>query len=396
MRTILVIVLSCVVGVLVGLGTAKSALTLNAWNPLLEYKKHEQLVREVAAQRYDENAKVDVPETLHDFGIKDVKEKGQHVFTVSNVGTAPLLLEVNRTTCSCTGIEPAKQTIAPGKTGNLTVKWNAERATGFFKQGGTVVTNDKSNPEIYFAIQGIFTAPIILSSSSLAFPNVSPTGTHSSKIRVYGFEKTPLEILASEWTDKEHFDFKFERSELDETEKENALYQNAKSVFEGTVTVKPGLPIGTFQEKFLLRTNSAGEPNVEFLVRGQVYSGTIAIAGMGFNKDSGVVVLGKTSSTQRLAKDVSITFSGLSASQADLKVKEVKPDWLKAVLTEPREFGGESSRRRLYSLTIEVPVGSSVCNYFKPDEENVAMVVLDTGLTDTPILKIPVQFAVEQ
>ena len=396
MRTTTVIVLSCVLGVLIGLGTAKSALTINAWNPQLESVKHEELVRKSAQNLFNPNAKAEVPETLYDFGIKDVKEKGQHTFTVTNVGTAPLTLEVNRLTCTCTGIDPPKQTIAPGKSGTLTVKWDAERAIGFFKQGGTVVTNDQSYPEIKFDIQGIFTAPIMLSSSSVAFSNISPTETYSATIRLYGFEKTPLEILSTEWNDKEHFEFKVEKSELNELEKENAINRNAKSVFEGTVTVNPGLPMGSFQEKFLIRTNSAGEPNVEFIVRGQVFSGTIALAGTGFNKDTGVVMLGKTNSGQRLAKNVTVTFSGSSATQANLKIKEIRPDWLNVSLAEPRELGAESSRRRFYSLTVEVPVGSPVCNYIKADEENVAMVVLETGLTETPTLKIPVQFAVEQ
>ncbi len=396
MRTTTVIVLSCVLGVLVGFGTAKSALTINAWNPQLESIKHEELVRKAAKNAFNPNAKASAPETLHDFGIKDIKEKGQHVFKVSNVGTAPLTLEVNKTTCSCTGIDPQKQTVAPGGTGSLTVKWNAERAMGFFKQGGTVVTNDESHPEIYFAIQGIFTAPIMLSSPLLAFPNISPTQQYSGKIRIYGFEKEPLDILSSEWSDKEHFDLSIEPSKLNEKEKEDPVNRNAKTVFEGTVTIKPGLPMGSFQEKFVIKTNSVGEPNVEFMVRGQVYSGNITLTGMGFNKDSGVAILGKTGVGQRLAKDVSIMFSGLAASQANLKVKEVKPDWLKTTLTEPKEIGGETSRRRVYSLTIEIPANAPVCNYIKADEENVAMVVLDTGLAETPILKVPVQFAVEQ
>ena len=396
MRTTTVIILSCVLGILVGLGTAKSALSINAWNPKLESIKPEDLARQAAQNLFNPNAKVEVPETLYDFGVKDVRENGQHVFRVANIGTAPLTLEVNQLTCTCTGIDPPKQTLAPGRTGTLTLKWDADRATGFFKQGGTVVTNDQSYPEIHLAVQGIFTSPIMLSSSAISFPNISPSETYSAKIRIYGFERAQLEILSSEWNNREHFEFRVEPSELNEAEQENSLHKNAGSVLEGTITVNPGLPMGAFQEKFLLRTNSAAEPNVEFLVRGQVYSSAITLAGMGFNRETGSVLLGKTNPTQRLAKDVSITFSGLTASQADLKVQEVRPDWLNVSLTEPREIGAESSRRRFYSLNIEVPVGSPVGNYIRADEESVAMIVLNTGLAETPTLRIPVQFAIEQ
>ena len=386
MRTTTVIVFSSILGVFVGFGIAKSALTFNAWDQQFETKKYED----------NENAKAEVAEVLYDFGVKDVKEKGEYDFKVSNIGTTPLTLEVNLLTCSCTGIEPQRQTVAPGKTGTLTLKWDAERATGFFKQGGTVVTNDQSQPEIRFEVQGIFTAPVMLSTSVVTFPNVVPGRVVSSKIRIYSFEKGPLEILSTEWSNKEHIEFKVVPSELNETEKENDLYSNAKSVLEGVVTINPGLPIGTFQEKFILRTNSVAEPQIEFLVRGQVCSDGITFTGMGYTRETGTIQLGKTSSVQRLAKDMTITFSGPVASQADLKIKDVKPDWLKTTLSEPREFGAESSRKRIYALTIEVPAGSPACNYFKADEESAAMIVLETGLTETPTLKIPVQFAVEQ
>ncbi len=397
MRTTTVVLLSTLLGVLVGFGTAKSALTVNGWNPELEYKKHEELVREIQARSFNENAKAKTDETLYDFGIKDVKERGEHKFTVTNVGTAPLRLDVNRTTCSCTGIDPQSQTIAPGATGTLTVKYNAERAIGFFKQGGTIITNDPGNPEIYLAIQGVFTAPVTLSSSLIAFPNVQAGATRTGKIRLYGFEKTPMEILSTEWKDKEHFDLKFEKTELSQEDKDNPLNKNAKTVYEGTITLKPGLPVGTFQEKFHVKTNIAGEPNVEFMACGQIYGSGITLTGMGFNKESGVVSLGTIRVGQRIAKDISIMFSGAAAADAKLAVKSVKPDWLKTTLTEPKEIGADSAaRRRFYSLTIEVPTGTPVCNYTTADEERVAMIVLETGIADTPTIKIPVQFAVEQ
>jgi len=386
MRTSTVIILSSVLGVLVGFGTAKSALTINAWNPQLELKKH------APTRTYDENAKAKVPETLHYFGVKNIKEKGQHIFTVSNIGTAPLTLEVDQLSCSCTGIEPQKQTIAPGGTGTLTLKWNAERATSdVFEQGGTIVTNDKDYPEIRLEVQGVFVDPIVFSPPTITFSNVAPGETVSANIRIYGFEKEPLQIFSAEWDGKEHFDFSFNSSTLTQTDNEHGLYKHAQSVFEGTVAVKSGLPIGPIWERFSLKTNYGA---FDFTVRGEVHSDGIAVTGMGYGRETSFASLGKTSSIERRIGRMSITFSGPSASRADLKVKDVKPDWLQTQISQMP--GVESARKRTYLLHIEIPVGSPVCNYDKPDEESVAMIVLDTGLTERPILKIPVRFTVEQ
>lgn len=395
--TVIVIATAILLGVVVGLGSAFSALKINAWNPELEFKKHADLMREAAEEAANPNAKAFIESTVYDFGIRDVKEKGQKTFEIKNVGSAPLTLEVNRTTCTCTGIDLSSKRLLPGQTAIATVHYDAERAmTGPYNQGGTIVTNDPENREIFLSITGIFTSPIVLNPSSAVFPTVPASETRSAKIRIYGFEKTPLQLEDAQWSDRDHFDLKLTPSELNDADKENSLHKLASSVYDAEIVVKPGLPVGTFQEKFTLRTNYAGEPRIEFLARGQVAGSGITIAGTGYLRDKGYALLGKTTVGQRLTKDVSIQFSGVAAMQADLKIKETVPSWLKVSLTQPRDIGSETSRRRFYTVTIEIPTDAPVCNFMKSETESDAMITLETGLSDTPTLKIPIQFAVER
>ncbi|MDR1964854.1 MAG: DUF1573 domain-containing protein [Planctomycetaceae bacterium] len=395
--TLILVIFSGVIGVLVGIGTSISALTINGWNPELEYKKHADLMLEAAAKASNPNAKAFVENAVYDFGIKDVQEKGQHDFPIKNIGTAVLTLEVNRTTCTCTGIDLSSKNLKPGETAIATVRYDAERATtGPYTQGGTIVTNDPENREIFLSVKGIFTSPIVVSPGTVLFPGIPASESRSASIRFYGFEKTPLKLENPEWNDHDHFEFHLEPSELSEADKADSMRKNAGSVYEGQVTVKPGLPVGTFQEKFFFKSNYSSEPAFELSVRGQITGSGVSISGTGFNKETGSVLLGKTVIGQKIVKDVSIQFTGTSAFRADLKIKEIKPAWLKTTLSEPRDLGGESVRRRLYSLTLEIPTDAPVCNFLKSDEENVAMITLETGLDDTPTIKLPVQFAVEQ
>lgn len=395
-QTFLLVCVSLLLGIALGIGSAYSALTVNAWDPLLEYKKASEIIKEGAAKNSNPNAKASIEETEFDFGIKDVKEQGEHDFVIKNVGTATLTLEVNRTTCTCTGIDLSRKSVPPGETCVATVHYDAERAiTGPYHQGGTIVTNDPAHREIYLGIKGLFTSPIVTEPSSALFPTLRGSETQTVTLRIFGYEKSALDILSAEWDDKEHFDFSFQKSELDEKEKEDSMKKNAGSVFEAKVTVRPGLPVGTFQERIFMRTNYPSHPNLELMVHGQIAASGISVTGMGFIKDTGVLLLGTVNRGQKLTRDVSIQITGSTAAQSNLQVKEVRPEFLKTSLTQPKDAGSETSRRRFYTLTLEVPANAPVCNYMKADEQSAAMVTLETGLPETPVIKIPVQFAVE-
>jgi hypothetical protein len=54
-------------------------------------------------------------------------------FTVTNVGTEPLIIEQANPTCGCTMGDYTKAPIAPGKTGTITATYNAAAANHFDK-----------------------------------------------------------------------------------------------------------------------------------------------------------------------------------------------------------------------------------------------------------------------
>ncbi|GHT28604.1 hypothetical protein FACS18942_09160 [Planctomycetales bacterium] len=93
MRTSSVVIVSCVLGAGIGIGSAFCALTVNGWNPELEFKRHSDLVKEIALKAENPNAKASIENTVFDFGIRDVKDKGQCEFYIKNIGTANLTLE---------------------------------------------------------------------------------------------------------------------------------------------------------------------------------------------------------------------------------------------------------------------------------------------------------------
>jgi hypothetical protein len=90
----------------------------------------------VMAQKKIADAAKFTNETI-DFGkIKQgVPQKG--TFTVTNIGTEPLIIEQANPTCGCTISDYTKEPIAPGKSGVINATYNAA-AMGHFEKHLTV------------------------------------------------------------------------------------------------------------------------------------------------------------------------------------------------------------------------------------------------------------------
>ncbi|MDR2344561.1 MAG: DUF1573 domain-containing protein [Planctomycetaceae bacterium] len=396
MRTTnLIFLISVIIGAALGFFGAASMFAINSWDVTREFGKTD-LIEKPADIKLppDSNVKAYIENDVYDFGIKDVKEKGTHEFTIKNIGSGVLTLQVDRTTCTCTGIVLNRYRLSAGESAIATVHYDAERATtGHYEQGGIIVTNDPNKPEITLSIRGIFTSPIVVSSSVILLPNVPAAEKQTAKVRLYGFEKESLKLEPPTWSDKTHFHLNFEPSELNEEDKKNSLFKHAHSVYEGTLTVSPGLPIGTFQELFNIKTSYNSEPSIEIFARGRVFGNGITLAGQGFDREKGIMSIETIRSGERIIRDISIQLTGTNMQNANVKIKEVRPEWLKTAITKGSV---ETDVRRFFTLSIEIPSNAPQCNYFTSDENKAAMIILETGLIESPIIKIPVQFAIEK
>jgi hypothetical protein len=392
MRSLLHAVLaSSLFGVLFGAGIAHSFLSTNAWKLETETVSRATLIEQAHALATNPKAKASVDKLTYNFGVMDVKATGSHDFFITNVGTEDLILILDRTTCSCTGIDISPTRVAPGKAAKCHLKYNAEQAiTGKFSQGGIIRTNDPDQREIHLIVEGFFTNPVIVSPTTVNMPRVATGTSRTAKVRFYGFENESLQLSAPAWTDHEHFDFQWETAELSESDRADSSYLGAaKSIIEGTLTLKPGLPVGSFQEWFQLKTNYSSQVSVNFLVSGQIVSGNVAISGQGYNRSMGVAELGRTVMGKSITKEISIQFSGASAQSASVHVKVVEPVWLRTTLASPRDVGPI----RIFSLTIEVPEDAPTGSYVFGDGRQ-AHITLETNDESMPVLRIPLQFAV--
>ena len=384
------LLVSCIVGALLGWGIAYGFLSVNAWQLEYETQSYEILAESAFAHVTNPNAKASIEETTHYFGVMDVKASGSHDFFIKNVGTEDLILKVDRTTCSCTGIDITPMRVPPGKSAKCLLRYNAEQAMiGKFSQGGIVMTNDPDNREIRLIVEGVFTNPVVVQPTSVNLSRVPTGASKTVAIRFYGFENEPLVISAPTWEDREHFDFQWETAQISESDEADAYLSAAKSVVAGTLTLKPGLPVGPIQEWFQVKTNFASQSSTSFRVSGQIV-GNVSISGQGYNREKEFVEMGNTVSGKSISRGLLIEFSGLSAPSATVQVQTVEPAWIRTNLSQLLDV----SQRRIFSLTIEIPDNAPTGSYVFGGDGRQAYITLETNDENMPILRIPLQFVV--
>ncbi len=105
------------------------------------------------AQAADAPPAITVAEPTFDFG--KVPEGGviRHVFKVKNSGGSPLEIKSVSAACGCTAAALKEKVIAPGRTGEIEVKFDTRNRPGKNDKTVTVVSNDPKTPTLSLLIR---------------------------------------------------------------------------------------------------------------------------------------------------------------------------------------------------------------------------------------------------
>jgi hypothetical protein len=86
-----------------------------------------------------------IDKELHDYGTIDYAGNGECVFTITNTGNAPLIIENCKGSCGCTVPTWSRDPIAPGASTKITVRYDTKRPGPFNKQV-TITSNAVNAP----------------------------------------------------------------------------------------------------------------------------------------------------------------------------------------------------------------------------------------------------------
>ena len=354
--------------------------------------------------------RVKVDETEFDFGIVEKNpssEKGEHLFYIENVGDADMTLADGGKGCFCTEFTISRSLIKPGEKATVKFMWDGARSGATFNQGIRVLTNDPDRKEVMFVVRGLYTSPLVCDLGEITMLNATTTQETSRSFRLMGFEKNedgspfPLEIERVEISDPEHFTVDAQRedlSSLTESDLKNKLFMQTQNLFHCVVTMKPGMPQGAFKENLRFYTNSPKMPYLDVVVSGQVIGNNVKVVGSAYDdKVSGVLKLDSVSQSVGKKSNLRITiFDRIHCDENTVKVKSVRPDWLKVTLTYPEEELQKSAPVRMIGVEVEVPPGSPQGAFVGPEKEQLGEFVVTIGESEesSQEVVIPVRFAV--
>jgi len=103
--------------------------------------------------------RINVKENSWDFGKVDQGEVLTHVFSITNEGGAPLVINRVRTTCGCTAAVVSDKKIEPGKSGKIEVTLNTRGYEGRLSKDVFIETNDPEQPQAQLTVTASIDVP---------------------------------------------------------------------------------------------------------------------------------------------------------------------------------------------------------------------------------------------
>lgn len=118
-------------------------LISNSYSNAHDIVSNKSSVASVYQKAQSDTAIIIFDKTTHDYGTILKGADGTATFTFKNNGNMPLILSNVKSSCGCTTPYWTKEPVAPGKTGEIKVKYDTNRM-GNFQKSITISSNAKT------------------------------------------------------------------------------------------------------------------------------------------------------------------------------------------------------------------------------------------------------------
>lgn len=322
---------------------------------------------------------------FHNFGVIDRYNKVKHTFHITNVGTGTLTLRAGQTTCSaCTIAALSSPEVPPGGSADIVVEYSPRKAKSEFQQLAIVLSNDPQRPRLELKILGSIRSKYRMLPEEIVMSNVSAHGTASGEVKILNFVADELRVVDYRLEDEELSEFFDVRIEDMSPEEVTAIESQAKSGCRVVASLKPGMPLGTFEQSVILEvdTGSGDKPTtVDVPIRGAVV-GDLKIVGRGWRSDDSRLSLGSVNRRQGAKRQLNLLVRGDARHDVEIEPIQLDPSWLRVEVGKPEDLNQSVVR---IPLTVEIPSDSPAAAYQGAETGKYAEVVL--GVKNHPDTK---------
>lgn len=389
MRTWVIAAGSVLIGAILGVGLSVARIHQRPWDGTPHGLNEGESAAKVAPEGPHPRA---VPNQVSfDFGVMDTDTHGKHDFIITNYGDAVLTLQKGDTSCKCTVAELDKSEVKPGESAKVTVEWHTKGFQGPYRQTAAVLTNDPTRHRLALTISGRVVAIVKPIPEELALSSLPSTTAHTATVNLFCYKPYPFQITGYEFSDPaiaEAFDIQVERMAEDQIKAESG----ATSGQIVHVTVKPGLPLGPFQQTITLKTNLPGDRTIPIPVKGTVVGDIRVVGPAGWDSNTNTLYLGTLGSHEEVQRNLMIFIRGSAAKNIQVEIARRDPELLEATLGN-RITAGDVTR---IPLAIRIPKGGEVMDYSGTESAKPGQVVLKTNHPLARELPIKVRFAIRK
>jgi len=396
----LVVLVAAVAGVVVGLALGWASVEYRPWPgyPVLAEAQPAASANVQAGAKFEQEVsgvaepRVEVPEDTYDFGRIESNSVVRHEFEIRNVGSAPLRLTKGDSSCRCTVLNFEEAELGPGQSIKIALEFNGKDYVGPVTQHATLYTNDLRRPQVKLTVKADVVRSIRVVPAEIVFTRVVRMQPAVGEAKIYIFRQQPVKISQPElaFQDETANFFSLELSPL--SEGELTVEPGAKAGYRLLVRLKPGLPLGPFQQKIRLHTDQKDSPELEIPVQGRVES-DVNIVGAGWDSSRGILHIGRVNRQTGAERRVMLRLAALSDEKLEFHVEKSVPEFLEVTVEADRIVHKDVTM--LVPIVIRIPPGAGPANYFGLDEPNLGRVIIKTNHPDAPEVKILVRFAIE-
>jgi hypothetical protein len=285
-----------------------------------------------------------VDKELYDFGTMQRGVTKSHEFVFTNTGTAPLTLEVGRTTCKCTLGEVSDKPLAPGESTPVKLEWVAKSLPGEFRQEATILTNDPRKPTVNLSVVGMITETSGLTPEEFLLGRISADQGSTAAVYLTTYEPESDPILVEAAMDPKAPNAEKYEFEVQQVEPADLPLERAVAGVKLVIKAKPGLPIGHVTEWVSVKTNlHDGVPKGDKLDGDTlqvplfaVVEGDVSVRGAHWSKERDFLNFGSVVSRDGAEENLFLSFKGDNAATTRAEFVSADPEWLEVELGEPK------------------------------------------------------------
>lgn len=315
---------------------------------------------------------VDKPLT-HEFGVMAQKTKGQQTWVVRNEGEGPLTLKKGGSTCSCTiaSLKDGESAVLqPGEQTEIVLEWETRENNGKYSKSASILTSDPDKTQLDFIVEGTVRPAVITfpAERTVNLLNASNDTAQTARVALTSPDKPDMKVLEIVSSRPELLS-----AEIVPLTEEELKSLEFKSGYSVKLELKPGMPLGAFNEEVVLKTDHPMSPEVSIRLAGTM-TGPITVM-------PDRVRMFQVSSREGSHSDLTLWVRG--REETSITVEEA-PENLKVAIARLDNSIKGAGR---YRMTVTVPPGT-------PPGTIAGMIVLKTDHPMASQVKIPVNVLV--